>query len=335
MSSYRDTMNNQTAHEFVENCAQGHLQKILEIFANCSKDQRQHLIEYDEYSGFNEAATAGHTPIINLIFSLVVQDATRPFDDPGPFSIPEEAVIPVFMSRDSEGFKNALKNRHQETVLSIMEEEYLHELCLEIIEKNPLFINTVCEWQQAGIVQELFERACYYGRGPMKQLLATIPEKLHSALFTDSTFLQCCRGGNLEGLQLYWSLLDTRAQQDLIEHAFGACIIEAVKLGNKDIIQQLLAWTSTEQKENALQVDDYNAFVYAADRGYLDILKMIYDALPSSEKSAALAASRYAAYRLAHREGHREVVKFLEQNMPQETLTNIKSTLSQGDKKSD
>lgn len=328
MSSYRENMNNPTAHEFVEHCAQGHLQKIREIFANCSKEQRQHLIEYDEYKGFNQAVATGHTAIVNFLFSQVVHDATRPFDEPGPFDIPEEAVIPLFKSRDAQAFKNALANRHQETVLSIMEEDYLHDLCLDIIESNSLFINIVCEWQQTGILQELFEKACYDGRAPLEQLLANIPEKLHRALFTDNAFLQCCRGGNLEGLQFYWSLLDTATQQRLIEQAFGAFIIAAVKLGNKDVIQQLLAWSSTEQKENALRVDDYNAFVYAADRGHLDIVKMIYDALPSSEKSSAMAASQYAAYRLAHREGHHDVIRFLEQNMPQEMLTKIKSTLS-------
>jgi len=318
--------------KFVQACSEGNVSEFDDILSACSEQQGNELIQFDYYACFHKAAANGHTSIVHKIFEHVIDAADKPFDQPGGIFPPNEAVIPIFSSRDGEGFKAALMNHHVNTANRILDEEYLYLKCRNIIAQEDKFIKLAWELGLKFIICHIFADACATSTAAVNRILKIIPKTYHKKLLICQNgwpFRYACRSGNLDIIRLLWQLSDADIRNYLFQSIFPAGIIDAAKNNQLELMKHLLEWANPQQKINCLRYEDYNSFVYAADRGYLDIVKFVYQHLPATLKGKAISASNFAAYRLATQNKHRDVVAFLEEIASDELIQKMKKALTQ------
>ena len=303
--------------EWIQICEAGDMKQFHTLFSSLSIEEKNTLIEFDHYACFHISASNGHHEIVNTIFNYVKSVTNE---------IPcEEALVPLFLSRNSAGFKAALNHHHMQTVKLILVEEFLFHACIDIIASNPAFIKTIWHSELKNCIFYIFSEHCGRNLLDVKSLLEALPPSAQPLLIeyaddkypianitihSGTPFKTACYFGKLDSLIYLWNLFSSEHQAKTIEKEFSSCFIVAAKNGHLAIMQQLVSWVKKEQKIALLCSEDFNAFIYAADRGYLEIVKFIWQSLPPLLHHEALAASNFAAYRLAKKSNHTSVIAF-------------------------
>ena len=192
-----------------------------------------------------------------------------------------------------------------------------------------IYIKIIFECGLTDVVETIFSNACRQNIVEVKRVLKIIPPYFHSQLLNFNSFSNACRERTIEIMEFIWNLANQNIKNTLIENTFPICLINAIKLGERAIINKLLNWLNPNQQLSCLAYEEYNSFVYAADRGYLDILEIIYEILPHSVLLKAISASNFAAYRLAIKNKHTDVVLFLERISSPDQIKKMKKAVNQ------
>lgn len=330
-------MSNSLQIKFIEACSSGKIEEFNKVMSTLSNKQKKELLEFDDYACFHLAAANGHLNILNAIINDI-----KALTDEEPA---DEALIPVFLARNAEGFKLALL-KHIKTAERILIEEYLFDDCINIIAETPEFIKTIWNSPLRNCILYIFEKYCAQDILLVQNILKNIPKSEWYLLLEDipntffitdnlaitqlTPFENSCDGGKLDVLQLLWSTLTPSQQKKMITTRFESCLILAAKNGYLKIIRQLLNWVEPEQKILLLTSNDFNAFVYAADNDHVEVMQLIWKLLPPLLQSKALAASNFSAYRLATKNNHSRVIAFLEESASEATLEKMKKAVKQG-----
>ncbi len=332
-------MSDSLAIKFVQACGTGRIEEVNSIFSSLSFEEKIEIIKFDHYACFHIAASNGHVDVISFIFHYI-----KSVTDEG---LADEAVIPVFLARNGEGFKIALANKHIKAVEIILVEEYLFQFCMDIIEEAPNFIKILWNSALRNTIVYLFAVCCSQNISFVKRILEIVPQPSHHLLFEDipeklyitdkfcimniNPFDMACLYGKLDIIQLLWNLSSIYFQKKIIEYQFGSCFILAAKYGHVEILKQLATWAGSHQlKTSILTSMDYSAFIYAADEGYLEVMQFIWESIPPSLQLEALEASNFAAFRLASRNQHFPVMNFLEAKIDAEDIGKKKKAVNQG-----
>jgi hypothetical protein len=331
-------MSTTSPSEFIQVCSKGDIKKFDQLFSSLSIDQKNEFIRFDNYACFHFAAANGHHQIVKTIFNYV-----KSVTDEIPI---EEAVIPLFSARNGESFRAALANHHIKTVELILVEEFLFDVCLDIIAENKEFLKIIWNSPLRVCILYLFNQYCGRDILLVQHMLEVLPKSSQHLLIEHisdeynilnkftihslSPFKTACACNKLDIVQFLWGLFSLPHQIKMIETQFPSCIIIAAKNGHLDIIKQLAAWVKSERKTSLLMSMDFSAFIYAADKGYIEIMQFIWESLPGSLRSDALAAGNFAAYRLATKHQHFPVMTFLEKNSSKETVEKMKKAIKQG-----
>lgn len=311
--------------KFLQACDLGRVEELRSIFSSLSAAEKNELIKLDRYAGFHIAAAKGHVGIIDFIF-----DQAKKLTDEVPA---DEAVIPIFLAREGEGFTLALTNKHIKVVEAILKEEYLFNYCEDIILEN--YVDFIWNSDLRNFIFYLFAKCCGQNISSVQRIVEIVPQSSHHLFLEDvppflnkrflnlNSFEEACGSGKQDIVQLLWDLTSDKKP---LERKFTSSFLRAVKNGHLEVIKQLVAWAGSE----LLTSEDYSAFIYAADKGYLEIVQFIWESLPPSLQLEALAASNFAAYRLATKNQHSHVVSFFEVVSDAALQKKMKNAVNQG-----
>jgi hypothetical protein len=331
--------------KFVQACGSGKVEEFKKAFSSLSLKEKNEIIKFDHHACFHIAAANGQLDIVNLIINHVRCEDNAA--DSSSYIDSGEALLPLFLDRDGEGFKAAIVNQHFETVERIAEQEFLFAPCIAIIIKNLTLIKILWESPLRNCIVYSLAQSCYHNISSVQCILDNVPKSAHHLLLEDrpaqlistdklsimnlSPFANACRSGKLDIMRLLWSLFSKAHQDKLISDQFEICYVSAGKNGHLKIIEQLIEWAEpAERKISLLSCQDFYIFDLAADRGYLKVIQFIWESMPSALREKALQASNYAAYRLATKSNHTDVVSFLEAHTNEETREKMKKAVNQG-----
>lgn len=332
-------MSQSLAIKFIQVCSLGKIEEVDSIFSTLSIEEKNELIKFDNYACFHLAAANGHVDVVNFILNYV-----KSVTDEIPA---DEAVIPIFLDRNGEGFKAAIGNKYIETVERILNEEYLFQFCIDIIASEPNFIIIIWNSVLRNSIIYIFAECCSQNITSVQRILKIVPQSFHHLFLEDvpeklfitdsfcvmnlNPFVMACQSGKLDIIQFLWNLFSDNYKKKLMEHQFELSLNFAAKNGHIGIVKQLAAWAESQQlKISILTSKDFSTFIYAADKGYLNIIQFIWDSLTPSLQLGALKASNFAAYRLATKNHHLHVMNFLESKIDIENKEKMKNAVNQG-----
>lgn len=300
---------------------EGNIETFNHIWVSLSHENKEKFITIDNYINFHTAAENGRIDIINCYLTHITETSEK--------LAAKEAMLCAFNAREAEGFKKALQNQHWDIVERFLTEEYLHSVCLDIIQASDEFLELIWNSRLQKAMILIFNNACHQNTNEVKRVLRAVPESdYHLLLMTEivefpnfqlkiiSPFQAACRQGNINLIKFVWSLYDNRVKKGLMNSLFPLCLIEAAKHGHANVIKKLLEWLSPEQQTQLLGYEDFTSLVHAADKGFDHIIELIWGYIPTNARITAISANNYAAYRLAKRNNHVNTVELLETIVP-------------------
>lgn len=308
------------------------LSKWREILKTLSNEDKEQIVQNNKNQLFHLAASKGNLQIFDEVINAILANTEE-------YDINDE-LYDVFVSRNGEGFRNALENQHNEIVYEFLNgslEEYLYFHCLEVVLEKPEYIAYIYNHDFKDCFPDLIYIACYRSLAdvqailnviPIEEVLSLIANKIKfsqnemrnvpiSVLVWQDLFVNATLGDHADVIYFLWQKVPRDIQKDVARYVFSECFIRAAKNRSLKALLGIAALLSQEEMVYCLQYEDYNTFVYSADRGNIEMLKWVWAHLSEAEKTLALSASRFAAYRLAKQNNHQEVVAFLKSIAPE------------------
>lgn len=312
-------------------CKNGDLQSFKSGYTSLTTQQKKEFVTHNEYAAYHLAMASGNLPTLEEVTTAILQNfATDPMEE-------ETILVTAFKARHGEGFITALEKHEADIIDFMLTEEFVSDLCVEIINQKIEHIQFIIQHPQLNrTISGLFQYACATDINTVKAWLNSLPkDNVFEMLIFDydygrpqETAWTCFHIIKDPAIiDLIWNSLPNAMRDAIAEKMFPRALIQAIKENRTQVVQKMLSLLKPEQRMLCFQFEDYNGFVYAADRGNYTIVKMLWDMFTEDTRIEALKASNYAAYRLAYKAGHQDITSFLETHASPSLLLEMKASI--------
>ncbi len=328
-------MNDYIQTQLMITIEKGELKEYRKLFQTLNMEKQREFVKYNSYQYLHLAMAQGQLDIFNEMASFIFANIDNDM----------EALVPAFVARNGEGFRQALDSHQWPLIEELMNDEFLQYYCFNVIVENENYIASILNQPSLKhFVPDLFNLSCKQSVLSVQRVLNIVPfenlEHLFKIQQRDLSNLSSQWGpfenaayvNQIDVIEFLWNFIPDSLKMNVVKFYFPECMLIATKNGYVGVIDTILSFLTQKQQWQVLKFQDYNVFVYAADRGDVEIMKLVWETLPNDQRLEALTASNFAAYRLAYQNTHIAVLNFLESVASNELLDKMKKTeRGQGD----